>query len=65
MKPTFAKNIQKRMDKLGMNQAELAKRARVRQGTISKIINGKLDPRLSTAVRIVRALGAGIDRMLQ
>lgn len=43
---------------LGLSQMEYARRARTAQGAISQILRGVTDPRLSTAQKLVRALGA-------
>lgn len=41
----------------GLTQAALAKRCGVKQGSISQIESGDVDPQLSTLLRLTRALG--------
>jgi transcriptional regulator with XRE-family HTH domain len=45
----------------GMQQAELARRARVSPSHMNKIESGKERPKIETAVRIAQALGVHID----
>jgi DNA-binding XRE family transcriptional regulator len=52
----LARKLIRRRRALGLKQAELAKLARVRVETISRLENGRNSPNLSTVDKIVRAL---------
>jgi len=45
----------------GLTQGQLAKAAGLRQATLSNIIRGRIDPRLSTLRTIAGALGVDLD----
>lgn len=44
-----------------MTQTELAKRAQIKQGVLSRIEKGDVNPSLDSAIRIALALGVGLD----
>ncbi|GGE08410.1 hypothetical protein GCM10011390_29370 [Aureimonas endophytica] len=46
---------------VGLSQAELAAKAKLRPATVSDIESGKIDPRLSTLRALAAALGLGIE----
>lgn len=48
--------IKDRMNELGLNSRELAKRSSVSESGISRILTGEIDPRLKTFVKIADAL---------
>ncbi len=48
----------------GWSQAELAKHANTSQSYIARLELGKVDPQVSTALRIARALGVPIDTLI-
>ncbi|NJE25518.1 CBS domain-containing protein [Thermococcus sp. MV5] len=54
--PIDPREIKKLRKELGITQEELAERAGVTQAYIAKLESGKVDPRLSTFNRILRAL---------
>jgi predicted transcriptional regulator len=54
--PTPEDLRERRKDRLGLTQADLAERADVSQPLIARIEGGDVDPRLSTLRRIVEAL---------
>lgn len=58
-KTEFANWLQSRLHSRGMTQAELAVRAGVSQGTVSKWFNGQSLPNLDSAQRIADALQVG------
>jgi transcriptional regulator with XRE-family HTH domain len=52
-----ATHIRQLREELGWTQEDLAKRARIDQGDLSRIERGGIDPRWSTVNRIINALG--------
>jgi len=52
----LARKLIRRRRRLGLTQAELAKVARVRVETISRLENGRHSPNVATVDKIVRAL---------
>lgn len=62
---TLATRIQKRMDELGMTQADLARKTGLTTANVAYIVNGKTkDPRLSSVVVIAKALGMSLDELV-
>jgi predicted transcriptional regulator len=53
----LAAHIRQLRDELGWTQQELARRAHIDQGDLSRIESGSTDPRWSTVNRIINALG--------
>ena len=53
----LASHIRRTREELGLTQTELAKRAGIHQGDLSRIERGECDPRWSTVQRISAALG--------
>lgn len=53
----LATHIRQLREELGWTQEDLAKRARIDQGDLSRIERGATDPRWSTVNRIINALG--------
>lgn len=49
----------------GWSQAELARRAETSQPYIARLEQGKVDPQVSTALKIAKALGVSIDTLVQ
>jgi DNA-binding XRE family transcriptional regulator len=47
--------------KRGWSQAELARRAGTSQPYIARLEQGKVDPQMSTALKIAKVLGVSID----
>lgn len=64
LRDNFSRNMQKYMDMQGFDQRELADRAHLSQGTISKIVNGYMSPSVKTAVNISLALNVSVDKLL-
>jgi transcriptional regulator with XRE-family HTH domain len=56
----IADHIRRARESLGWTQSELAQRARIDQGDLSRIERGSTDPRWSTVNRISAALGEAI-----
>lgn len=52
----FARRLKNRMDELNLNEAELADRAGVSKGHISKMVNCKISPLGYTIFKIAKAL---------
>ncbi len=57
-----ARDILRARRKLGLTQAELARRARIRPETLNRIEQGKNKPSVPTIVKIDRALKEAGDR---
>ena len=53
----LATHIRQLREELGWTQEDLAKRAHIDQGDLSRIERGGIDPRWSTVNRIINALG--------
>ncbi len=58
----LARKLIRRRRTLGLTQADLAKLARVRVETISRLENGKNSPNVATVDKIVRALDRAEER---
>ncbi len=61
----LAQNIRDRLELLGWTQEELEQKSGVTQATISKLLNAKVDTRITAVWSIAEALGTSIDKMLQ
>ena len=55
------KKIQKAAIEIGINQAELARRIGMERVWLNKIINGKVNPTVTTLQKIARALGKSLE----
>src|SRR5882724_1282751 len=53
----LATHIRELREELGWTQEDLAKRAHIDQGDLSRIERGGIDPRWSTVNRVINALG--------
>ena len=49
----FGKNLNKYMQHAAMTQMDLAVKANISQGAVSKIISGKLEPGLQVIIKIL------------
>ena len=49
----------------GMTQADLARRAKVSAGYIARLETLRHDPKLSTLVKLARALGVPVTELLE
>ena len=56
----FMAQLMERRLELGFTQTELAERAGLDQGDVSRIENGKANPTLETLIRIAYALDTGL-----
>jgi DNA-binding XRE family transcriptional regulator len=54
-------NLKMRLFELGIQQNELAKQIGISPGTFSAIVQGKSEPRVSTALKIAKALGVTVE----
>lgn len=61
-----ARVLATRMSDIGMTQAELARRANVRQSTLSNMLTarGRNEPRISLLLPVARELGMTLDQVL-
>lgn len=50
-----------KMDKKGINQRQLAEGAGIRDYTVSRIVNGKINPHISTVGKIAAFLGCEVS----
>lgn len=56
IKEVRIERIKRRMNELGLNSRELAKRSGISESGISRILTGEIEPRLKTFVKISDAL---------
>lgn len=56
--------LKKRREDLGMRQSQLAVRAGISQSMVARIEAGSVDPRVSTLVKVIRALDSAGPRTL-
>lgn len=52
------KALRRRMEAIGLEGKEVAEIAGVHENTVSRVLNGKIDPRLSTVRKIENAIAA-------
>ncbi len=57
-------NIRRRREEVGLTLTELARRANLTKGALSKIETGKGSPPISTVLRIAEALGSTLSELL-
>jgi len=60
---SFGGSLASLRSKWGISQAELAGRAGVAQSTVSDIESGRIDPKISTALKLLYALGVNLVRI--
>lgn len=59
----FGARVQELMDKKGLNQAELGRRAGMSRSVINNLLRGIRNPSLLTALTVSRALGVSLDEL--
>lgn len=64
-KYTISRNIESRLEELGMKQIELARRTGITQQSISDYMTGKVQPSLMTLIRIANALDVTLDWLVR
>lgn len=64
-KYTISRNIESRLEELGMKQIELARRTGITQQSISAYMTGKVQPSLMTLIRIANALDVTLDWLVR
>ena len=66
MRPTdhFARNLRKCRNHAGLSQERLAFQAKLHRTEVSLLERGEREPRLSTLIKLARALGTTPDRLL-
>lgn len=57
----FRQTLERLMARRGYLQADLAEKAGLSQSQISKLLNGKREPKLSTLMALAKALGCSLD----
>jgi transcriptional regulator with XRE-family HTH domain len=58
-------NLREIRQKLGLTQEEVGERSGIPQGEISRIEHGERDPRVSTLVRLAKALEVSPGQLLE
>lgn len=61
---TFALNLRRRAEQLGISNAEVARRAGLSDRRYGNYVSGVREPDLSTLVRIADVLGISVDELL-
>ena len=61
----LGQNLKKIRTKNGMSQGDIARALNVSRGYVSNIENGKLNPTLSTIVRLAEALDVSTDKLFK
>jgi transcriptional regulator with XRE-family HTH domain len=61
---SFAKNLRRRAEELGISNAEVARRARLTERRYGNYVSGRREPDLATLVRIARVLETTPDALL-
>jgi transcriptional regulator with XRE-family HTH domain len=56
--------IRARRERVGMSQAELAKRSRLSRGYLIRLEAGRQDPTLGTLERLAKALGVKVRALV-
>jgi XRE family transcriptional regulator, regulator of sulfur utilization len=60
----FAENVRRLRRRTGISAEELADRAQLNRGHIGSIENGRVEPRLGTLIRLIGAMDATPDEIL-
>ncbi len=60
----FKQVLKQLRERAGLNQAELAKRLGVDQGSVSRWENGRSEPSISMAVPLATALGVPVEALI-
>jgi transcriptional regulator with XRE-family HTH domain len=60
----FATNLRRRAERLGISNAEVARRAGLSDRRYGNYISGRREPDLSTLVRIANVLGTSVDELI-
>lgn len=61
---TFSDNLQSIIKEQGISQNQLARKAKLSQGTISKILNRQSMPSVKVVVNLAYALGLSMDELI-
>lgn len=63
--PPIADRLRKLRDAAGMTQQALAVKAEMSVGNVAQIEQGAIsDPRISTLVKLAKALGVGVEELI-
>jgi transcriptional regulator with XRE-family HTH domain len=60
----FATNLRRRAEKLGISNAEVARRANLSDRRYGNYVSGRREPDLATLIRIAGVLGASVDELV-
>ena len=63
-KPTPLEVIEHHMDRLGLSQSELARRAKIQQSHLSAVVNGRRPLSLTQAKKLAALFGVPLDRLV-
>lgn len=63
-KETIIRNVFIQMGEKGINKSQLTERSGLNKMTISKLLNGKTDPKPETVKRIAEALGVEMKDLI-
>lgn len=61
----FARNLRRAREKAGLSQEALAERAGMHRDAVALLETGKRDPRVSTVVKLAKALGMPAGDLLK
>lgn len=62
--PLLTKRIREKMNELGVNQAQLAKRAGITPAALSQILNQERTPSSGVLIKLAQALGESVDYLV-
>ncbi|KQS84503.1 transcriptional regulator [Rhizobium sp. Leaf386] len=60
----FATNLRRRAEKLGISNAEVARRADLSDRRYGNYVSGRREPDLATLIRISKVLGVSVDELV-
>jgi XRE family transcriptional regulator, fatty acid utilization regulator len=63
-KDTFGENLARIRLDLGLTQVELSNRSGLDMAEISRLENGRRDPKLSTIARVAGGLGVSVEELV-
>jgi predicted transcriptional regulator len=61
----FHKNVKILFFKTGLTQVEFAEKSGISQSAMSKMMGGKLEPRLETIIKIVKTFDTSFENLLK
>lgn len=61
----FARNLRRAREKAGLSQETVAERAGMHRNAVALLETGKRDPKVSTVVKLAKALGTNASDLLK